>query len=107
MLHTRADLDAALAKSHDHPIVLFKHSATCPFSARAQEQVAEAKHQADVYGIVVQYCEDLSEAIADKTGVEHASPQAIVVAAGKPIWNGWRSAIKKEKLLELAKSDVD
>lgn len=98
-LHTLADLDAAIAKSHEHPIVLFKHSVTCPFSARAQEQVANAKHDADIYAIVVQYCQELSDAIVEKLGVEHESPQAIIVEAGKATWSGWRKEITTERLV--------
>ena len=102
VLHSTADLDAAIAKSQEHPIVLFKHSATCPFSARAQEQVALAKHDVDVYAHVVQYGKELSDAIAERTGVEHASPQAIIVDGGKAVWHGWRGEIQRAKLVELA-----
>lgn len=97
-LHTAAELDAAIAKSHECPVVLFKHSASCPFSARAQEQVCHVKHDLDVYGIVVQYCPELKELIAERTGVEHASPQAIVVDKGEAVWTGWRSEITEEVL---------
>ena len=101
-LHTPADLDAALAASRERPIVLFKHSASCPFSAQAQEQVCNAKHDVDVYGIVVQYCRELSDLIAERTGVDHASPQAIVVDGGEATWHGWRKEITEAKLKELA-----
>lgn len=104
VLHAAAELDAALAKSHEHPIVLFKHSATCPFSARAQEQVALAKHDTDVYVHVVQYGKDLSDAIAEKTGVEHRSPQAIIVDKGEAVWHGWRDEITREALVERAEA---
>ena len=97
-LHTSADLDAALAASHERAIVLFKHSATCPFSARAQEQVANAKDDIDIYAIVVQYADELSQEIVRRLAVEHASPQAIVVRNGEAVWNGWRSEIKTEEL---------
>ena len=98
-LHTPADLEAALEKSHERPIVLFKHSSSCPFSARAQEQVCNAKHDVDVYGIVVQYGKELSALIAEKTGVEHASPQAIVVDKGEAKWTGWRGEIQEGVLV--------
>lgn len=102
-LHTATELDDAIAKSHERPIVLFKHSASCPFSARAQEHVANVKHDLDVYGIVVQYCPELKALIAEKTGVEHKSPQAIIVDKGEAVWSGWRSEITEEKLLSTAK----
>ena len=101
VLHSTEDLNDALAKSHEQPIVLFKHSATCPFSARAQEQVAEAKHDADIYCMVVQYDKPMSEAIAERTGVEHASPQAIVVDKGEAVWHGWRGDIQRDTILRL------
>jgi len=102
ILHNSADLDAAIAKSHEHPVVLFKHSATCPFSAKAQEQVANAKHDLDIYGIVVQYAPELKAEIAEKTGVEHQSPQAIVLKNGKPTWTGFRNEIKQVTLMQEA-----
>lgn len=100
IIHTSEELDAAIAKSYEHPIVIFKHSATCPFSAKAQEQVANSKHDLEIYGIVVQYAPELKAEIAEKTGVEHASPQAIVLKNGKPTWTGFRSEIKQLTLMQ-------
>ena len=100
ILHSTDDLKAAISASFDQPIVLFKHSATCPFSARAQEQVANAKHDIDIYGMVVQYDKELSAAIAERTGVAHASPQAIVLHQGKSLGDYWRSDIQEETLIK-------
>ena len=103
MFHTMTtsdDLDKALAASEQQPIVIFKHSSSCPFSARAQVQVAEAKHDIDVYGIVVQYAKELSLDIATRLDVEHRSPQAIVVHRGQAISNYWRSEIQEDALKE-------
>jgi bacillithiol system protein YtxJ len=97
---TSEDLTAALEASQDKPIVIFKHSTSCPFSARAQEQVANAKHDLEVYGLVVQYAKDLSQEVAEKLGVEHASPQAIVVYKGEAKDKYWRSEIQEETLKE-------
>lgn len=107
MFHTlksTEDLDAALQSSHEQPIVLFKHSNNCPFSARAQEQVANSKHDLEIYGIVVQYAKELSTAIAERLGVEHASPQAIVVKDGEARAHYWRSEIQEETLKEKVAS---
>jgi len=98
IMHTSADLDAALKASHEKPVVIFKHSATCPFSAAAQIEVAHAKHDLDIYGIVVQYAADLKTEIAEKLDLEHASPQAIVVHKGKAVSHFWRSEIKERTL---------
>lgn len=98
ILHTSEDLDKAIAASQEKPVVFFKHSATCPFSAAAQIEVAHAKHDLDVYGIVVQYTPDLKQEMADRLDVEHQSPQAIVVHKGKAVETYWRSAIKEMQL---------
>ncbi|MCP9236269.1 bacillithiol system redox-active protein YtxJ [Lewinella sp. JB7] len=99
-MNTSQDLDAALQASQEKPIVIFKHSNSCPFSARAQVQIANAKHDIDIYGIVIQYAKDLSEEIAERLDVKHASPQAIVVHRGEAVDHYWRSDIQEDSLKE-------
>lgn len=106
IMHNSADLDAALAASQEKPIVIFKHSASCPFSAAAQIEVAHAKHDLDIYGIVVQYTPDLKTEIADRLEVEHKSPQAIVVHKGKVVEHYFRSKIKELELKKKVKAAV-
>ena len=98
IMHTSKDFEAALAKSHEKPIVIFKHSATCPFSAAAQVEVANAKHDIDIYGIVLQYASDLKMEIAEKLDVEHQSPQTIIIHKGKAVSHQWRDEIQKRTL---------
>lgn len=104
ILHTIEDLDTAIQASHEKPVVFFKHSATCPFSAAAQMEVAHAKHDLDVYGTVVQYTPEIKEAITERLGVEHASPQAIVVYKGKAESHYYRSEIKEMALKKAVKA---
>ncbi len=99
-MNTSQDLDAAIAASQDQPIVIFKHSNSCPFSARAQEQISNAKHDIEVYGLVIQYAKPLSSEVAERLDVEHASPQAILVHHGKAIDKFWRSEIQEDTLKE-------
>src|SRR5919112_2249021 len=83
------ELDELLARSHDAPVVLFKHSTTCPISARAHRQMSQLSRErvGDVALVVVQTARPVSEEIARRTGVEHHSPQAIILRDGKPVWN--------------------
>jgi len=103
ILHSAADLEAAMTASHEKPVIFFKHSATCPFSAAAQIEVAHAKHDLDIYGTVVQYTPEIKEAIAERLGVEHKSPQAIVVYKGEAKVDYWRSEIKELTLIKAVK----
>jgi bacillithiol system protein YtxJ len=100
VMYTSQDFEAALAASHEKPIVIFKHSATCPFSAAAQVEVANAKHDIDIYGIVLQYTEGLKTEIAEKLNVEHQSPQTIVVHKGQAVSHQWRDEIQKDRLIQ-------
>ena len=108
ILKTNEDFRAALEASQEKPIVIFKHSASCPFSAAAQVEVTHAKHDLDVYGLVLQYTGELKNEIAEQLGVEHQSPQAIVVYKGEAKGHYWRSDIKertlKSEVKELAEA---
>jgi bacillithiol system protein YtxJ len=66
-------------------VVVFKHSRSCPVSWRADRQVQEfsQRHpEIPVFKLVVQNDRELSRRIAEWTGIEHASPQVIVLRHG-------------------------
>ena len=84
-LTTQAELDSLVERSNTEPVILYKHSVTCPVSARAQEQVVELKHDIPTYAVVVQYARDLSEKVAEMFDIEHETPQAIIIKDGKPV----------------------
>lgn len=78
-------LDALFEKSHLNPVVLFKHSNTCGISADIIEQVGDV--EADVNVIVVQEHRPISNAVAERTGYRHQSPQAFVIKDGKTVYH--------------------
>jgi bacillithiol system protein YtxJ len=84
-----ATLEEFFARSQEAPVVLFKHSTTCPISARAHRQMSQLSRAAvgDVALVVVQTARPVSEEIARRTGVEHHSPQAIILRGGKAVWD--------------------
>ena len=71
-------------------VVIYKHSKRCGISSAA---VLEVRHFAETHADVPVYMVDvvaqrpLSRTIADRLGVRHASPQAILVRNGEPVWN--------------------
>ena len=75
-------LDSLFAESHQHPVVLFKHSTTCGISAGVYREVADVK--TDVNIVVIQTHREISNAISARTGIRHESPQAIVLHRGQP-----------------------
>lgn len=78
-------LDALFAESHIRPVVLFKHSNTCGISSHIFEQIEEV--DADVHVIVVQRDRPISNAVAERTGYRHQSPQAFVIKDGKAVYH--------------------
>ena len=83
-------LDQLLKDSDNEPVVLFKHSSTCPISAAAYQEMSRLEKSVAL--IVVQRARDVSLEIATRTGVEHQSPQAIILRNGKAVWSAshWR-----------------
>ena len=74
-----------LAKTNEHPVVVLKHSTTCPISAAAyREFTSEALQNA--YLVKVIEHRDVSNEIAKDLQVQHASPQVIVIKDGQATW---------------------
>jgi bacillithiol system protein YtxJ len=100
-------LDELVARSHETPVVLFKHSTTCPISARAHHQMA--KLPADVAGqislVVVQRARELSRRVAEQTGIRHESPQAIILRNGQAVWSASHFDITAEAVEQAVREN--
>lgn len=99
-LTTNEELQAWLERSNTETVLLYKHSATCPFSARAQGVVSELKHDLPIATIVVQYAREVSQQAAALLEVQHETPQVIVVRNGKASSELAHARITKEAILE-------
>lgn len=84
-INSSEELGSLFRKSFEKPVALFKHSLTCPISAGVYRAVSTAN--ADINLVIVQRARNVSNEIAEKTGVRHESPQAIVIKDGKPIYH--------------------
>lgn len=103
-LATEEDLQDALRESDEKPVVLYKHSNTCPISARAQDEMKSlvSGDAPPVYRLVVQESRDLSDRIAEHFSIRHETPQAIVVADGEPTFNVSHQDVTAARLLQAA-----
>jgi bacillithiol system protein YtxJ len=90
-LHNIEELDKAISDSRERPVLLFKHSRTCPISARAFREFESFLERADPrisYTLVtVQTARTVSDEAASRLGIRHESPQAIIVKGGQGVWN--------------------
>jgi monothiol bacilliredoxin len=89
------------SRSKDRPIVIFKHSLTCPISAAAYEQMAE--FDGEVALIEVQRARELSNEIENRLGVEHESPQVIVLRNGQVVWNASHFRVTADAVAEAVR----
>ena len=99
-IHDRAELETAL---DSELYLLFKHSLLCPISRWAfDEYEAFVKEHPEVATgwIDVRGQRDWSDWVAERTGVVHQSPQALLILDGKVIWDASHDAIKREALHE-------
>jgi bacillithiol system protein YtxJ len=84
-LNSIEKLEAIYRQSNEKPVVLFKHSLTCPISAGIYEEVSGV--EGDVNIVIMQKSRDVSNEIAQKTGIRHESPQAIVLKDSKVVYH--------------------
>jgi monothiol bacilliredoxin len=99
-MRTEEDFDTALERSMKSPVLLFKHSCTCGTSFFARREVQSLGNAEDppVYEIVVQDARRLSNQVASRFGIRHASPQAILVRNGKAIWSTSHGGITSQSI---------
>lgn len=101
-LRSIQELNEALQESFDRPVLLFKHSLTCPISSRAFHELQAHLDNADSstrYRLIkIQNAYGVSNEVASKLSVEHESPQAILVRNGREVWNASHSAITAASL---------
>lgn len=109
-VHSVSELDELLEASKEAPVLLFKHSLTCPISAAAFREYesfvgSRAADDAAVFRLVeVQKARELSNEIASRSGVRHESPQALLLRGGKVVWHASHWSIKASALQEALAS---
>ncbi len=101
-INSTEELDELFEQSKENPVALFKHSLTCPISAGVFHEISNA--DADINLIVIQNARNVSGAIADKTGIRHESPQAIVIKDGKPVYHASHYDVTASDVEENLKS---
>ena len=96
------DLDAAIAESRERPVLLFKHSRTCGVSCEALDQlqvhVERSATRAAYKLITVQSHRRVSDAAANRFGIRHETPQAILLRDGVPVWTASHFRITARQL---------
>lgn len=88
-----AALEELFERAKDLQVWIFKHSLTCPISGAAWAEFRRfAADQPQDHGTVfavieLQYARPVSNAVAERTGVQHQSPQAILLREARVAWH--------------------
>ena len=99
-LHTLEDLQQYVAEPGKK--LLFKHSTTCPISAKANEEFEAYLKDADTNAAIVLVIEDrpVSNQITEQFGIKHESPQIFLLEDGEVRWNTSHWKITRDAIKE-------
>jgi len=89
------ELTAWIARSSEEAVVLFMHDPFCPISGRANVEMKQLTYS-PIALVDVSRQRDVTQQVAVQTGVQHESPQVIILRGGKPIWDASHFAITAE-----------
>ncbi len=95
------DWQSLLDESRRQPVLVFKHSTSCEISAAVFDAFRRyAARGESPPARVVHVIEDraLSDAIAERTGVAHESPQLIAIRNQRPVWHASHWSIDLDAL---------
>lgn len=101
------DLDRLIAASEETPVWILKHSLTCGISASARQEyqrfAAGQPEGAGLFGLIeIQAARPVSDTLAERTGVPHESPQAVLLRRGRAAWHGSHGGIRAAALAAAA-----
>lgn len=101
-------LKMAIEGSSEKPILLFKHSTRCNISAMALNGFVRSwsgtPEEIDIYYLDLLNHRDVSNAIAQQTGVMHQSPQVIVLKNKEVVYTATHSGIDARSALNSIKN---
>lgn len=103
-LTSEAEVDVAIEKSAEQPVLLFKHSTRCSISSMALsrfEKQWDANSDCTCYFLDLIAYRSVSNYISDKTAVVHQSPQCILLWKEKVIYDASHNGIDAVEIASL------
>lgn len=88
------ELATLIASSSEAPVVVFLHDESCPISSMAYDEMLDVG--GDVAIVDVTKDHEVKKAVAQRSGIPHASPQVIVFRNGEPAWNASHGKISAD-----------
>ena len=101
-IESQKDLDAAIEKSSQQKVLIFKHSTRCFISKTVlrsfEKQMQESDKNFGYYFLDLLAYRSISNEIESRFDVVHQSPQLIVLENGKAIYNASDQNIDLDKI---------
>lgn len=105
VIEDNSKIDRIIDDSSNKAQLLYKHSGRCSvcwFTKSELEESAETiRKKATMHFVDVIKSREVSDYIAQKLGVQHESPQAILVKNGDVVWHESHGAIKGENIRDV------
>lgn len=98
MKFERVNSDQILDDLLSDDAVLFKHSERCGISKDRKQALSGMDDDVTIHTVEVREQRGLSDRIEDETGVQHESPQLLVVQDGDVSWHASHMAISPDEL---------
>lgn len=98
---TTANEEARALMNRHEPLLVLKHSNSCPVSFTAKRQYDDflaAHPEVATRLVVVQQERALSQALETVSGIRHESPQALLLHAGRVLWHASHGNITVSRL---------
>ena len=106
-INSGSDIEKIKEASYGKPVLIFKHSTTCPISSAAKDRIE--RNCSDLGDDVKPFFLDLlsyrniSNAIATEFAVRHESPQVLLIKNGECVYDESHFGIRASNIkLELA-----
>jgi bacillithiol system protein YtxJ len=101
-----SQLDEVLEESKTQTVFIYKHSTRCSISSMAMNRLerswTEEGNKVKAYYLDLIRYRDISNAVAEKFGVYHESPQIIIIKNGATVHNDSHMSISFDDILKFA-----
>ncbi len=101
-LDQETQLDEIIAESKEKPVLIFKHSTTCPISGTAKDRLerqwGEQLNSVKPYYLDLLSYRPISNKIAQVFEVQHESPQVLLIRDGACVYNASHLAISAKSV---------
>ena len=100
-LETIEQLDTIVQESYEMPVLIFKHSTRCSisrFALKRFENEFELQEKVITYFLDLLNYREISNEIAFKFGIQHQSPQVLLLKNGKVVYHDSHDGIEAEEL---------